>query len=407
MKNVFEWYLNPSEQELKSIWDSGILTVDTNVLLDLYRYHDNTRNSLIESLKNFKGEKWLSHQAATEFFRNRTKVIVSSEKSFTLAKNDTEKLRSSLDHAVSQLKGNRIIPSGLADELDSQVKKTIQEIESQIDEIKNQHPNFLKEDPILDKLLAIFDGAIGEDFTSQEKEAAEQEANRRKNNKIPPGYLDVEKDADRPYGDYFLWRQVLKQAKDKGKPIILVTSERKEDWWERQSGKTIGPRTELLKEAKQASGQRVLIYQTEKFLEHALKHFKKPVNESAIEEIRAVSTWRSESEPAVRLIDQSSSEATLLKNTGTLMVELKRPVRNFTVSGHLEPKMESIPSLTIKLTKNPESLSSVRYKLTGGTGTTHDFNVHLSSTESQVMIPIGTYEFEYEATIETDAQVDF
>lgn len=109
----------------------------------------------------------------------------------------------------------------------------------------------------------------------------------RKKNKIPPGYLDDGKDEDRPYGDYYLWLQVIEHAKTVGCPVILVTSERKDDWWEKISGKTIGPRPELLREAKQVSGQRVLIYQTERFLEHALQRFKQPVNEIALEEIRA------------------------------------------------------------------------------------------------------------------------
>ena len=80
-----------------------------------------------------------------------------------------------------------------------------------------------------------------------------------------------------------------------------------------------------------------MIYQTERFLEHALKRFQQPVNEVAIEEIRAVSTWRFELDVAVKLQEQSVTESTTDKNSGSLHVELRRPVRNFTVSGHLNP----------------------------------------------------------------------
>ncbi|WP_303875685.1 PIN-like domain-containing protein [Stutzerimonas kunmingensis] len=71
MKNQYGWHLPLPEEEIKKAWDNGVLTVDTNVLLDLYRYHENTRNSLLESIAAFDGRVWLSHQAATEFFRNR------------------------------------------------------------------------------------------------------------------------------------------------------------------------------------------------------------------------------------------------------------------------------------------------------------------------------------------------
>jgi len=396
MKNKFDWCLNPTKEELDVAWKGGILTVDTNVLLDLYRYHEDTRNSLVQSLQKFEGKKWLSHQAATEFFRNRAKVIISSEKAFKQAQEETEKLSASLDTAVNQLKGNRIIPSALANELESAVRPSISHAQSKIAEAKGNYPQFLQDDPILNQLLALCDGAVGENFAEEDKKKIEEQAEQRKKNKIPPGYLDDGKDEDRPYGDYYLWRQVIEHAKAEGRPIILVTSERKKDWWEEISGKTIGPRPELLKEAREVSGQRVLIYQTERFLEHSLQRFKQPVNETAIEEIRAVSTWRIELEAAVKLQEQSITEATTYKNAGALSVELRRPVRNFTVSGHLDPNMHNVPRLTVRLLRAPEPLPM--HRLGAGTGTTHDFNIHIVCGEPDTRLPAGFYVFGYEAT---------
>lgn len=399
MKTKFDWYINPSNDELDNAWKNGILTVDTNVLLDLYRYHEDTRNSLIQSLQQFEGKKWLSYQAATEFFRNRTAVIISSEKAFKEALDETEKLNASLEAVVTQLKGNRIIPVTLANDLKSAVKPLIDQAESEIRTAKENYPKFLQDDPILSQLLQIFDGAVGEDFPEGKKKEIEEQAEKRKADKIPPGYLDKGKDEDRPYGDYYLWLQVIERAKAESCPVVLVTSERKEDWWERIAGKTTGPRPELMQEAKQVSGQRVLIYQTERFLEYALERSKQPVNETAIEEIRAVSTWRSELEAAVKLQEQSVTEATIYKNSGTLSVELRRPVRNFTVSGHLEPNMHNVPLLSVRLLKMPEALPA--HRLGAGTGTTHDFNIHLVCGEPDIRLPVGSYMFGYEAICAT------
>lgn len=396
MRRKFDWCLNPSKEELDLAWSKGILTVDTNVLLDLYRYHEDTRNSLLQSLQKFEGKKWLSHQAATEFFRNRAKVIISSEKAFKQAHEETEKLSAIFAAAVTQLKGNRIIPSTLAIELENGISPFISQAQSKIAEAKESYPKFLQDDPILNQLLALFDGAVGDDFAEEDKKKHEEQAEQRKKDKIPPGYLDDGKDEDRPYGDYYLWRQVIEQAKAEGSPVVLVTSERKKDWWEEISGKTVGPRPELLKEAREVSGQRILIYQTERFLEHALHRFSQPVNETAIEEIRAVSNWRFELEAAVKLQEQSIAEATIHKNKGTLSVELRRPVRNFTVSGHLDPLMHSVPRLAVRLLRAPESLPA--HKLGAGTGTTHDFNIHIVCGEPDTRLPLGFYEFGYEAT---------
>lgn len=395
MKKQFDWYFNPTKEEIDDTWKNGILTVDTNVLLDLYRYHEGTRDSLIQSLQKFEGKKWLSHQAATEFFRNRTKVIVSSEKAFKQAQEETDKLNSSLESAVTQLKGIRIIPSEVTGELESAVKNSISEAQLKINKAKESYPKFLQDDPILKQLSEMFSDAVGEDFKEESREEIAALAEERKKNKVPPGYLDEKKDDDRPYGDYYLWRQIIEHAKEKACPVLLVTSERKEDWWEKISGKTTGPRPELLKEAKQISGQRILIYQTEHFLAHALQRFEQPVNQTAIEEIRAVSTWRSELEIAVKLQEQSVTESTINKNEGALRVELRRSVRNFTVSGHLDPNMSNVPHLTVRLISAPDSLPT--HRINAGTGTTHDFNIHIICMEPGIYLPVGSYMFEYEA----------
>ncbi len=127
MLKKFAWYIQPTEDELNTIWKTGILTVDTNVLLDLYRYHESTRDSLISSLEKFEGNRWLSHQACQEFFRNRTKVIISSNQTFKQAQDEIEKLTKNVESAASQLKGNRIIPANISDQLKESISIIITE----------------------------------------------------------------------------------------------------------------------------------------------------------------------------------------------------------------------------------------------------------------------------------------
>ncbi len=395
MRSKFSWYFAPNTIEIDEAWKNGVLSIDTNVLLDLYRYHKETRDSLLASIRGFEGSKWLSYQAATEFFRNRTKVIVSSEKSFKNAEDEVNKLSVSLESVANQLKGNRIIPAHVAAQLAASVSPALAKAKEQIASAKSDYPKFLQEDPILQELAEIFDGAVGNDFPEDQRDSIRATADQRRTNKTPPGYADDEKDEDRPFGDYYLWRQILEHAVEIKRPVVLVTSERKEDWWERISGKTTGPRPELLREAILVSGQRVHIYQTEQFLEYSLQRAKKPVNASAIEEIRAVSQWRAELEAAVVLNMQDATDRSSLCNLGTLYVELRRPVRNFTVSGHLLPKMAEVPQVSARLVSGPTTLPE--YSLNVGAGTVHDFNIHVISRQQGVRLPVGDYVFAYEA----------
>jgi predicted nucleic acid-binding protein len=159
MKTKFSWYFKASNEEINDIWNNGILTVDTNVLLDLYRYHEKTRNSLLDSLSKFDKRVWLSHQAAEEFFRNRSTAICSSEKTFQDAIDEIEKLNKGLNTAKEQLKGNRIIPADISDFLSSEITPIIENAKTKIEDAHKNYPEYLKVDPILDKISSMFNNA--------------------------------------------------------------------------------------------------------------------------------------------------------------------------------------------------------------------------------------------------------
>lgn len=399
MKKNYPWYFPLSEVEIDEIWKNGILTVDTNVLLDLYRYHESTRSSLINSLKSFGGRKWLSNQASAEFIRNRKKVIISAEKTFKQASDEADKLNTNLQGSIAQLKGNRIIPADTTAQLMASVEQAIKVLREQISSAKDGYPRFLELDPVLTELTELFADAVGEPFDAANIDAINAIAEERKIKKIPPGYLDADKNDDRPYGDYFLWRQILEKAKSENSPVLLVTSERSEDWWEVISGKTTGPRPEMLREAYEYVGKPILIYRTERFLEIALKRQQLDVSDEALEEIRAVSTSRTSPQSiasSVQLIEQTTISASPQESKGFIKAQLNRPLRSFTVSGHFDPILDSSPVIHVHSSGVPGDAPSIKIK--AATGTTYDFNVHFKAEETGMLLPPGVYEIYYEAT---------
>ena len=83
MNEQFEWYFNHLNVDFEKVWSTGFLTLDANVLLNLYRYHTDTANDLISAIESFGSRVWISHQAVTEFINNRKKVIVESQSNYS------------------------------------------------------------------------------------------------------------------------------------------------------------------------------------------------------------------------------------------------------------------------------------------------------------------------------------
>jgi len=50
LKNLFPGHYKPSEEEFQKLWDKCIFVFDTNILLNVYRYSEKTRDRLFEIL---------------------------------------------------------------------------------------------------------------------------------------------------------------------------------------------------------------------------------------------------------------------------------------------------------------------------------------------------------------------
>lgn len=397
MRNEFAWYLNSSSAAARGAWEAAILTVDTNVLLDLYRYHSTTCESILTALESFGDRVWLSHQAATEFFRNRKKVISSSEKTFREAAKGLDDLDKTLAGGISKLKGHRLIPTPVLDDLSSAISDAVAKARGNLDDVTKEHPKYLEEDPVLERLLKLFDGRVGS-APSQERHAELlSEGRRRHEAKFPPGYLD-KKEGDRSFGDYLLWAQTIDYGRTEAVPVILVTSERDEDWWQIEAGKTLGPRQEMVEEFWRATGQPVFVYQTEHFFRLANELAGRKVSEEAVADIKSVGVRRAHgragSSPAAE-VNQIIHDAEPQANHGILEIDLQRAVPNLTSSGRFDPELDDVPGLAVSVISSPDGCPPLR--VTAKTGTTFDFNVHLRPAEWGSTLPIGMYRIDYSA----------
>lgn len=159
---------------------------------------------------------------------------------------------------------------------------TTQEI---LDKYNNNYLTFsATNDEVFRRLLDLFDGKVGKPFSVEEKLNIEQEGEKRYASKIPPGYRDNKKTANR-FGDLFVWKEIIGYSKLKEVDIIFVTHDQKEDWWNTISGKTIGPRIELRKEFYEETKKMFHMYTMSSFLSFFIENKGKSIDKTTIDEV--------------------------------------------------------------------------------------------------------------------------
>ncbi|MBK1895794.1 PIN-like domain-containing protein [Chryseobacterium paridis] len=282
MKAQFRGYYPLTEDEIKVIWKDGFITLDTNVLFNLYRYSDETRKELLKIIRKYSKQIFLTHQSAFEFHKNRITVISEqitiydeTIKSFLKLENDI----------VKNLKTPHLSKKVLEN-----FKKSLSETIKDLEFKKLFFLELLKKDTILDSISNIFiDKKIGVPFNKKEIGEIEKEGNERYLNKIPPGYKDNDKKTNK-FGDLIIWKELLKESKNKSKPFIFIIDDVKEDWWLRTNGQTLSPRPELLQESYQESNQLFHLYTTDRFLEFASQ--SEEIQQETIDEVKEINHWQ-------------------------------------------------------------------------------------------------------------------
>lgn len=288
MKELFPGYFKETEGHLREIWDTSLFVFDANILLNLYRYSDTTRSEFLRILEKIKNRVWLPHRAAEEYLNNRLSVIDQQEKSY----DDTTKSIISLKSDLENARQHPFVSSATMDK----VSRVFDELCEELKKNKSVHTTRISNDEIKDSIAAIFENRVGSPYEKEKLQELMTEGEERYKQKIPPGFKDGAKSGDsevfvekcRKYGDLIVWSQVIDKAIESGKGVVLVTDDKKEDWWEKFKGKTVGPRPELVKEFKDRANNTFHMYQADRFLELARENLDEQVSEEVVAEIREV-----------------------------------------------------------------------------------------------------------------------
>lgn len=290
MRSTFPSHFANDPNRIKALWADCLFVVDTNVLTGMYKYSDQTRDALYDVIESLGDRLWVPYQVMYEFLDNRAKIVHDQSKLYAATIAKLEGLQDDFESSTK----HPFVSSPIYERFFQSSKEVLQELEA----ARKFHEGRITSDDVKDRLALLLDGKVGRAYSKEVLADIVKEGEVRYSQNTPPGFEDgskhkgttLLKEINKRYGDLIFWKQILDKAKEQSVSVILVTGEKKEDWWSVCGGKTIGPLPELLDEFSEVTGKDFHIYATHNFLTLANEYLEQKTSPAAVEEIREAAT---------------------------------------------------------------------------------------------------------------------
>lgn len=321
MKTLFREFYSIDEDTIRAIWDDCTFVLDTNVLLNLYRFPKKSQSDVLNVIEKLSSRTWIPHQVALEYQRNRPVVIAGQLNNFYKVKKAVTESINSLEGKFNEfeIKRNRNVIDTVS--FIERIRACAADFEKELDVLKQQRQDVHEHDPIREKIDQIFANNVGGPMTEEEIKLLHKEGADRFAIQTPPGFADSgKKDSymygrtkiDSKYGDLIVWKQIIKYAKENSiKNIVFVTDDDKEDWWwivDSSGDKTLGVRPELRHEIFSEGGvENFYMYNSARFVGRGMEFLNIPVEAESINEIEEVVKEQNEKTDVLGLIEAGLS----------------------------------------------------------------------------------------------------
>ncbi len=252
MKNIVRSFL-PTESS-KELFENGKIVLDTNVLLNLYSLKKENALEILSQMETIQNKLWLPYHTVLEFMKIKNQII-SKELSELDERNRiiSKQLKiQNLDNLIKEIKetlNKNFCKKYIGDEKFNKIQTLVEELSIVTEPLKEKLKNISDEknkiyeeikrekngtnenDEILNKLLEIYDGRIGEKYIHDKLVDISRECIEKTYYTLLPGHSkkDLSKGTN-TYGDYINYYSIREYSEKESKDIIYVTNDKKDDW---------------------------------------------------------------------------------------------------------------------------------------------------------------------------------
>lgn len=257
-----------SEHDYKKLWNNAIISIDTSALLFMQQCDAQLAKYAMDTLL-FVGERiWITNHVAN--FEMTNNFEYSGPRSGAVGR--LNKFNKTLDESIININNKfKAIHSDLREEghdlladllAEMDINKVLYDgftnFKQNLDLSTEENKMFLQSGlvQLFQKLVCSKTSPV---LTHEEILRIEQQGVVRYDEKIPPGYGDRDKNKNK-FGDLIIWKELMKKSCVEKKPILFITRDKKDDWFNISDNEIVGVREELLKESKENNAEVFIIY---------------------------------------------------------------------------------------------------------------------------------------------------
>ncbi|WP_143082660.1 PIN-like domain-containing protein [Nonomuraea wenchangensis] len=368
LRQAFPGYFPPDDELLRAFLTVGMVVLDTNALLDMYKLTGKARSEFLDTLRALDDRLFIPHQVGLELMRNRATVIKAGDAFPGRFRDAATKLHAE----VQALKEHRRLQDddvrGIKEAIDAAVESILRAHTDLYDHGVSLEQN-IEHDAVFKELEQIVAGKVGPAFTKRDEMVKLGE--KRLKEKVPPGYSDYAKDADKALGDFFLWEQAIIEAVERKLPVLIVSNDNKEDWVRKEGSYLRGPRPELVDEMRTRANQAFHLVNVKTFLTYAKNYLSATVSDSTIEEAETVQQQASRSSSPSTIDEWIARSKVTSQNLNDVQVYTFRTnPRRTTYQNRDDDPRGPWQSVSLIGPPSSDSDSAFRYQVTSPSGRT-------------------------------------
>lgn len=328
MRSRFPGYYPPTDEQFAELWKTALVVPDTNILLHLFRYGEQTRAQILNTLTKLQPRVWIPYYVGLEFQKHWREVDERNRGAYADLIPKIEAAQSTLKSIFEDYTRHQVID--VVSEQNN-IDKFFSEFCARIRKMETNHPSLENAHKIFNQISDLIGESVGDKFPDSKLSEIHKEGETRYAKKLPPGYRDSGKTSnDEKFSDLAIWNSILEKAKSDHVSVIFITDDQKDDWWLSKNGKKIGPRPELIEEFREKTSASFYMYNLSRFLEYSSKYLDSNVDPDAIKEVKADEDLSRKNELQAGALDIARSLAvTERRKIDEEIVDLMDSIRNY------------------------------------------------------------------------------